>query len=64
MSRAPPRRIPEARRSAHRFETTADEAVVKGKKVYPTYFRRRKNSKCRIGHRQKYLEVTIDKIEA
>ena len=46
------------------FKTTPDEAVVKGKKLYPTHFRRRKNSRRRIGHRQKYLEVIIDKIEA
>ena len=46
------------------FGTTVEEAVVKGPKLYPTYFRRRKNSKKRIGHRQKYLHVTIDKIEA
>jgi large subunit ribosomal protein L21 len=46
------------------FKTTAQEAVVKGKKLYPMHFRRRKSSKKRIGHRQKYLEVTIDKIEA
>ncbi len=46
------------------FKTTAEEAVVKGKKLYPMHFRRRKNSKRRIGHRQKYLQVTIDKIEA
>jgi large subunit ribosomal protein L21 len=45
------------------FETNAEGAVVKGKKVYPTYLRRRKNSKKRIGHRQKYLQVVIDKIE-
>ena len=45
------------------FKTTAEEAVVKGKKLYPMHFRRRKNSKRRIGHRQKYLQVTIDKIE-
>lgn len=45
------------------FKTTAENAVVKGEKVYPTYFRRRKNSKKRTGHRQKYLEITIDKIE-
>jgi len=45
------------------FKTTAQEAVVKGKKLYPTHFRRRKNSKRRTGHRQKYLQVTIDKIE-
>ena len=46
------------------FKTTAAEAVVKGKKLYPTHFRRRKNSKTRIGHRQKYLQIVIDKIEA
>lgn len=46
-----------------RFESTAGEALVKGPKLYPTHFRRRKNSKRRIGHRQKYLQVIIDKIE-
>jgi large subunit ribosomal protein L21 len=46
------------------FQTTAEEAIIKGKKLYPTHFRRRKNSKKRIGHRQKYLQVVIDKIEA
>jgi large subunit ribosomal protein L21 len=46
------------------FKTTAGQAVVKGKKLYPMYHRRRKNSKKRIGHRQKYLQVVIDKIEA
>ena len=46
------------------FKTTAEEAVVKGQKLYPMHFRKRKNSKKRIGHRQKYLQVTIDKIEA
>jgi large subunit ribosomal protein L21 len=45
------------------FNTTAEEAVVKGKKLYPMYFRKRKSSKKRIGHRQKFLRVTIDKIE-
>ncbi len=45
------------------FKTTAKDAVVKGQKLYPMHFRRRKNSKRRIGHRQKYLEVVIDKIE-
>ena len=44
------------------FKTTAQDAVVKGKKLYPMHFRRRKNSKRRMGHRQKYLQVTIDKI--
>ncbi|MFZ2148931.1 MAG: 50S ribosomal protein L21 [Sedimentisphaerales bacterium] len=46
------------------FKNTAQDAVVKGEKLFPTHFRRRKNSKRRIGHRQKYLQVVIDKIEA
>jgi len=46
------------------FKTTAEDAVVKGPKLYPMHFRRRKDSRRRIGHRQKYLQVTIDKIEA
>jgi large subunit ribosomal protein L21 len=46
------------------FENTAEEAVVKGPKLYPTTFRRRKNSRKRIGHRQKSLAITIAKIEA
>lgn len=46
------------------FDGTAESAVIKGDKLYITTFRRRKNSKCRIGHRQKYLQVKIDKIEA
>jgi large subunit ribosomal protein L21 len=46
------------------FKGSAEEAIVKGEKVYPMHFRRRKNSKKRIGHRQKYLQVVIDKIEA
>ncbi|MCH7559225.1 MAG: 50S ribosomal protein L21 [Planctomycetes bacterium] len=46
------------------FKTTAQDAVVKGKKLYPTHFRKRKNSKRRTGHRQKYLQVVIEKIEA
>jgi len=45
------------------FKTTAQDAVVKGKKLYPMHFRRRKGSKRRIGHRQKYLQVVIDKIQ-
>ncbi len=47
-----------------RFKTNAQEALVKGQKLYPTYFRRRKNSSRRIGHRQKYLQITIDSIKA
>ena len=46
------------------FKTTAEQAMVKGPKLYPMHFRRRKNSRRRIGHRQKYLQVTIEKIEA
>ena len=45
------------------FNGTAEESVVKGQKLYVTHFRRRKNSQRRIGHRQKYLQITIDKIE-
>ncbi len=47
-----------------KFATNAKEAVVKATKLYPMHFRRRKNSKRRIGHRQKYMQVTIDKIKA
>jgi large subunit ribosomal protein L21 len=46
------------------FANTAEEAVVKGDKLHPTYLRRRKASKKRIGHRQKYLRVCVEKIEA
>jgi large subunit ribosomal protein L21 len=46
------------------FEKSAAEAVIKGKKLFPTYLRRRKNSRRRIGHRQKYLQIAIEKIEA
>jgi len=46
------------------FKSTAEESIVKGKKLYPMHFRKRKNSKRRIGHRQKYLEVVVDKIQA
>ena len=45
------------------FKTNAQDAVVKGQKLYPSRFRRRKDSKKRMGHRQKYLQVIIDKIE-
>ena len=33
-----------------------------GPKVYPMQFRRRKNSRRRIGHRQSYLQVEITSI--
>jgi large subunit ribosomal protein L21 len=45
------------------FKTTAADAVIKGEKLYPIHFRRRKNTRRRIGHRQKFLQVTIDKIQ-
>ena len=35
---------------------------TKGDKIYVQKFRRRKNSKRRTGHRQKYVEVQIDSI--
>ncbi len=47
-----------------KFADTAGNSVVKGQKLYPTHFRRRKASKRRIGHRQKYMQVTIEKIKA
>ena len=46
------------------FKDTAENALVKGKKLFPMHFSRRKNSRRRIGHRQKYLQVTIDEIKA
>mgnify|MGYP001581269532 CR=1 FL=1 len=47
-----------------RFKSTAAEAVGKGVKLFPAYRRRRKASKKRIGHRQKFMEITIEKIES
>ena len=46
------------------FRTTVEDALVKGPKLYPAYKRRRKNSQKRIGHRQKFLQLIIDRIEA
>ena len=46
------------------FKVTAEDAVVSGPKLHPTHLRRRKNSSKSIGHRQKYLQVIIDSIEA
>ena len=37
---------------------------VKGPKLIAAEFRRRKNSRRRMGHRQGYTRVTIEKIEA
>ena len=36
--------------------------TTQGKKIYVQKFRRRKNSKRRTGHRQKYTRVRIDSI--
>ncbi|MDD5011636.1 MAG: 50S ribosomal protein L21 [Phycisphaerae bacterium] len=47
-----------------KFADTAGDSIVKGRKLYPTHFRRRKASKKRIGHRQKYMQITIEKIKA
>jgi len=47
-----------------KFAENAEEAVIKGKKLYPMKFRKRKDSQRKMGHRQKYLQVTIDKIKA
>ncbi len=46
------------------FSTTAEDALTKGPKLYPTHLRKRKNSRRRMGHRQKYLQIIIDAIEA
>jgi large subunit ribosomal protein L21 len=45
------------------FKSTAGGSIVKADKLFPTHFRRRKSSHKRIGHRQKYLRVLIDKVE-
>ncbi len=36
----------------------------KGEKLYPFKYRRRKESKTRRGHRQRYTAVKVEKIEA
>lgn len=41
---------------------TVSEELATGPKLYPMQFRRRKKSRRRIGHRQKYLEVAITAI--
>ena len=56
--------ISKAAKVIARFQAKAEDSVVKGVKLFPMHFRRRKNSKKRIGHRQKYLQIVIDKIEA
>lgn len=37
---------------------------VRGPKVLAAHFQRRKNSRRRVGHRQPYTQVRIEKIEA
>lgn len=37
---------------------------TKGPKLVVVHFRRRKNSKRRVGHRQKYTQVRIERIES
>ncbi len=37
---------------------------VRGPKLVIAYFQRRKNSRRRVGHRQPYTRVKIDKIQA
>lgn len=46
-----------------KFLSKASDSVVGGPKLHPVHFRRRKNSKKRTGHRQRYLQVAIEKIE-
>ena len=46
------------------FKTTAAESMIKGPKLHSMYRRRRKNSVRHVGHRQKYLQVVIETIEA
>jgi large subunit ribosomal protein L21 len=40
------------------------DPLAKGVKVHIYYFRRRKHSRSKTGHRQKYLEVRVTKIVA
>ncbi|MFP4105042.1 MAG: 50S ribosomal protein L21 [Phycisphaerae bacterium] len=40
------------------------KATVKGEKVYNVKFRRRKGSRVKKGHRQKYTQVKVTRIEA
>lgn len=40
------------------------DPLLAGPKVYVYYYRRRKHSRSKVGHRQKYLQVKITKIVA
>ncbi len=44
--------------------TASIEGEIKGQKIYIYKFKRRKNMRRKTGHRQRYLRVKIDKIEA
>lgn len=46
------------------FKVSQEDAVVSGPKLYPGTFRRRKNSTRKQGHKQQYLQIVIDSIEA
>ena len=47
-----------------KVEAAVLDKLAKGEKVYIYYFRRRKHSRSKTGHRQKYLEVRVTKIVA
>jgi len=38
--------------------------AIKGPKLIVTHFRRRKNSRTRVGHRQSYTKILIESIQA
>jgi large subunit ribosomal protein L21 len=40
------------------------DPLAKGEKVHVYYFRRRKHSRSKVGHREKYIEVRVKKIVA
>ena len=44
--------------------TATIEGEIKGDKIVTIKLRRRKNYRRKIGHRQRYLRLKIDKIEA
>lgn len=44
--------------------TAKINGTAAGPKLNPMHFKRRKNSRSRIGHRQKYLELEVTSIQA
>lgn len=38
------------------------EANIKGEKTVSVHFRRKKNSRCKKGHRQRYTRVVVEEI--